>query len=335
MRQFISLLFGMVLLALAGPAASQQPIVIKFSHVVAEDTPKGRAAIYFKRLAEERTNGRVKVEVYPNSQLYKDNNEIEALKRGSVQMLAPTLSKFGPLGVPEFEVFDLPYIFDNDAEVHRVTLGPIGKSLLKKLEGKGIVGLAFWDNGFKQMSANKPLRVPEDCNGLKMRIQPSKVLKAQMLALGASPLPMPFSDVYQALKTGKVDGTENPASNFYTQHMQDVQKDLTLSDHGYIGYAVIVNKAFWEGLPPDIRAILEQAMAEATRFANDIASEANNDALDAIRKTGKTQVIALTAKEKAEWKRALVRVHREMEGTIGRDLIQAIYKETNFDPTKF
>jgi C4-dicarboxylate-binding protein DctP len=334
MRQIISVLFGVVALALAGPAVSQQPIVIKFSHVVAEDTPKGRAAVYFKRLAEERTKGRVKVEVFPNSQLYNDNNEMDALKKGSVQMLAPTLSKIGPLGVPEFEVFDLPYIFDNDADVHRVTLGPVGKGLLKKLESKGIVGLAFWDNGFKQMSANKPLRAPEDFKGLNMRIQPSKVLKAQMLALGASPTPLPFSEVYQALKTGKVNGAENPASNFYTQQLQDVQKNLTLSDHGYLGYVVLVNKTFWDGLPPDVRATLEQAMIESTRFANNIASEANNDAVDAIRKSGKTQVITLTPQEKAEWKRALVKVHREMEGAIGKDLIQAIYKETGFDPGK-
>src|SRR5437660_6983995 len=281
-----------------GTAFAQQPIVIKFSHVVALDTPKGKGAEYFKKLAEERTKGRVKVEVYPNSQLYKDGEEVEALQLGAVQMLAPSLAKFGPLGVREFEVFDLPYIFDNYAELHKVTTGPIGASLMKKLESKGIIGLAYWDNGFKDMSANKPLRKPEDFRGLKMRIQSSKVLDSQMRALGAVPQVMAFSDVYQALQTGVVDGTENPPSNLYTQKMHEVQKYLTISDHGYLGYAVIVNKKFWDGIPPDIRKTLDQAMADATKYADDIAKKENEDALEAVKKSGKTQFITLTPEEK-------------------------------------
>src|SRR5258708_32392234 len=179
-------------------------------------------------------------------------------------MLAPSLAKFGPRGVREFEVFDRPYLFDNYDELHKVTRGPVGAALLKKLEPKGIIGLAYWDNGFKDMSANKPLRKPEDFRGLKMRIQSSKVLDAQMRALGATPQVMAFSEVYQALQTGVVDGTENPPSNLYTQKMNEVQKYVTLSDHGVIEYAVIVNKKFWDGLPADLRATLEGAMKEAT-----------------------------------------------------------------------
>ena len=334
MKTITAVLFGLAALTLSGLAAAQQPIVIKFSHVVAEDTPKGMAALYFKRVVEKRTKGKVKVEVYPNGQLYKDSDEIAALRRGDVQMLAPSLAKFGPLGLQDFEVFDLPYLFNSYADVHRVVLGPIGKDLLRKLEGKGIVGLSYWDNGFKQMSANKPLRKPEDMNGLKMRIQASAVLQAQMVALGAVPQVMDFSEAYGALKTGAVDGTENPASNFYTQHMQDVQKYLTLSSHGYIGYAVIVNKKFWDGLPAGIRTDLTSAMREATTFADDIASEANNDAVDALRASGKTEVIRLTPQEKTEWRKALVKVHREMESRIGKDLVRAIYQETGFDPNK-
>src|SRR5438270_10067572 len=203
------------------PAFAQSPIVIKFSHVVAENTPKGKGALKFKELAEKATAGKVKVEVYPNSTLYKDNEEMNALQLGSVQMLAPSLAKFGPLGVREFEVFDLPYLFDNYDELHKVTRGPVGASLLKKLEPKGIIGLAYWDNGFKDMSANKPLRKPEDFRGLKMRIQSSKVLDTQMRALGAVPQVMAFSEVYQALQTGVVDGTENPPSNLYTPKMHE------------------------------------------------------------------------------------------------------------------
>jgi C4-dicarboxylate-binding protein DctP len=321
-----------IVLAFALPAYAQQPIVIKFSHVVAVDTPKGKAAEYFKKLAEERTKGRVKVELYPNSALFKDGEEMEALQLGSVQMLAPSLAKFGPLGVREFEVFDLPYIFDDYNELHKVTQGPVGAALFKKLESKGIVGLAYWDNGFKVMSANKPIRVPADYKGLKMRIQSSKVLGDEIKALGGIPQVMAFSEVYQSLQTGVVDGTENPPSNFYTQKMQEVQKYLALTDHGYLGYAVIANKKFWDGLPADIRTALDGAMKDATKFANDIAKKENDDSIEAVRKTGKTQILTLTADEKAAMKKALVVVHKENEARVGKDTIAEVYKETGFKP---
>jgi len=315
-----------------GTAFAQQPIVIKFSHVVALDTPKGKGAEQFKKLAEERTKGRVKVEVYPNSQLYKDGEEMEALQLGSVQMLAPSVAKFGPLGVREFEVFDLPYIFETVADLHKVTEGSVGKLLFQKLESKGITGLAYWDNGFKDFSANKALKTPGDAKGLKMRIQSSKVLDAQIRAIGGIPQVMAFSEVYQALQTGVVDGTENPPSNFYTQKMNEVQKYLTMTDHGVIEYAVIVNKKFWDGLPPDIRTILEGAMKDATKYANDIAKEENDKALAAVKATGKTEIVTLPPEAKAAWKKALVPVHREMESRIGKDIIQEVYKLTGFKP---
>ncbi|MFH1154783.1 MAG: TRAP transporter substrate-binding protein [Pseudomonadota bacterium] len=314
----------------AASAAMAEPIVIKFSHVVAVDTPKGQAAEYFKKLAEERTKGAVKVEIYPNSQLYKDKEEMEALQMGSVHMLAPSLAKFGPLGVKEFELFDLPFIFSGYEDLHKVTQGPVGKKLLSKLEPKGILGLAYWDNGFKVMSANKPLRMPADFKGLKLRIQSSKILDAQMRALGAIPQVMAFSEVYQALQTGVVDGTENPPSNLYTQKMFEVQKYVTLSNHGYLGYAVIVNKKFWEGLPQDIRTILDGAMDEATTFANDIAKQKNDEDLASVKASGKSELLALTADELAAWKAALVKVHSEMADRIGADLIQEVYKEIGF-----
>lgn len=326
-------MLGLTMLFCTASAVAQSPqIVIKFSHVVAVDTPKGKAAEHFKKLAEERTRGRVRVEVFPNSTLYKDKEELEALQLGAVQMLAPSLAKFGMLGVREFEVFDLPYIFDDYAELHKVTQGPIGEGLLKRLDSKGILGLAYWDNGFKQMSANRPLRLPADFRGIKMRIQPSQVLDAQMRALGAIPQPMAFSDVAPALKAGIVAGTENPVSNLYTQKMHEQQKYLTLSDHGYLGYAVIVNKKFWKSLPGEVRDILEEAMRDATSYANDIAKKENDDALEALRKSGRTQILTLTVDEKRAWKKALVKVHLEQEVKIGRALIQAIYRETGFRP---
>jgi C4-dicarboxylate-binding protein DctP len=306
------------------PAAA--PIVIKFSHVVATDTPKGKGAVRFKELAEKLTNGRVKVELYANSSLYKDKEEMEALQLGAVQMLAPSLAKFGPLGVKEFEVFDLPFLFVDQAALTRATQGPVGKMMLAKLEPKGIKGLAFWNNGFKQMTANKPLHVPADFKGMKMRIQSSKVLDAQFRAVGANPQVMAFSEVYQALQTGVVDGTENTPSNIFTQKMHEVQKFMTISDHGYIGYAVIVNKKFWDSLPADIRPKLDQAMAEATTYANAIAQVENDQAVAGIRKWGKTTIYTLTPAEKAQWRTAMLPVRKEMESRVGKETLAAIDK---------
>ena len=318
----------------AGAAQAQQPIIIKFSHVVAENTPKGKGALKFKELAEASTKARVKVEVYPNSQLFKDGEEMQMLQLGNVQMLAPSVSKFGPLGVREFEVFDLPFIFDDENDLHNVTQGRIGQQLFKKLDSKGIVGLAYWDNGFKQMSSNKPLKTPADFRGQKIRIQSSKILDAQMRALGATPQVMAFSEVYQALQTGVVDGQENTWSNIYTQKFFEVQKYFTMSNHGVIEYAVIVNKKFWDGLPADIRAALDSSMKEATKYANDIAKQENDQALEKIKASGKSQIITLTPEEKKAWKKAELKVHKDNETTIGKDLIQEIYKDTGFDPNK-
>ena len=322
------------LFVIAQSAIAADPIVIKFSHVVASDTPKGKASEFFAKRAAELTGGKVKVEVYANSTLYKDKEEIEALQIGAVQMLAPSLAKFGPLGVREFELFDLPFIFDNYTDLHKVTTGPVGKMLFTKLESKGIKGLGYWDNGFKVMSANRPLKMPDDYKGLKMRIQSSKVLEAQMRSVGALPQVMAFSEVYQALQTGVVDGTENPPSNLYTQKMYEVQKNVSITDHGYLGYAVITNKKFWDGLPADVRGQLEKAMEEATTYANKIAKEENDTAMAKVRESGKTDVYTPTPQERMALKKAMIKVHKEMESRIGADTLREVYKETGFDPSK-
>lgn len=321
-------------LAACSGAGSSEPIVLKFSHVVAVDTPKGRAAELFARRAAELTGGRVKVEVHPNSTLYKDREEIEALQLGAVQMLAPSLSKFGPFGVKEFEVFDLPFLFADHAALRRVTDGEVGKALLRKLEPKGIVGLAYWDNGFKSFSAGRPLRTPEDFRGLKIRIQSSAVIEAQMRALGALPQVLAFSDVYPALRAGVVEAAENPVSNLYTQRMHEVQRHLTLTEHGYLGYAVIVNKRFWEGLPGDVRAQLERALAEATAHANRIAREKNEEDLARVRAAGTTEVHVPTPAERLALERALVPVHAQMAERLGSDLVRAVHAATRFDPER-
>src|SRR6266404_3040597 len=328
MRKLILAAASAVVLALAGPASAQSPIVIKFSHVVASNTPKGAAAEKFKELAEKYTDGKVKVEIYPNSTLYKDKEELEALQLGAVQMLAPSNSKFGPIGVREFEVFDLPYVLPDLATLRKVTDGPLGAKLLKLLEPKGMTGLAYWDNGFKQMTANKRLIAPADYKGVKFRIQSSKVLEAQFRALGAIPQVMAFGEVYQALQTGVVDGQENTTSNIYTQKMHEVQKYLTTTNHGYIGYVVVVNKKFWDGLPADIRTQLEQAMKEATAFGNGQSAKENDAALEEIKKVGKTEILTLTPDQDAAMRKAMEPVYKDVASRVGQPLIDEFLKET-------
>ena len=328
----IKILLASVLLALGLSAGAQT--IIKFSHVVAADTPKGKASEFFAKRAGELTHGKVKVEVYPNSALYKDGEEMSSLQMGSVQMLAPSLAKFGPLGVKEFEAFDFPFMFDDTAELHKITQGPVGAAMLAKLEPKGIKGLAYWDNGFKSFSANTPLKNVADYKGKKFRIQSSKVLEEEIRSIAGIPQVMAFSEVYQALQTGVVDGTENPISNFWTQKMHEVQKHLTLTNHGYLGYAVIVNKKFWDGLPAEVRGELEQAMKEATVYANKIAQEENDLSLAGVKKSGKTAVYEPTKDERFALKKAMAPVHIKMADRVGKETLQEFYKATGFDPTK-
>ena len=272
-RRFVTLaapviaLNSLLPLASAGPAAAQQPIVIKFSHVVSIDAPKGKAALVFKELAEKYTGGKVKVEVYPNSSLYKDKEELEALQLGSVQMLAPSISKFGPLGVREYDVFDLPFLMSDDARARQMLASPMMGELNKKLEAKGVVPLAYWDNGAQVYTANRPLLQPQDFRGLKLRIQGSRVLDAVARELGAIPQILAFSELYQALQTGVVDGQDNVPSNILTQKLYEVQKYLTVSNHGRLDYALVTNKKFWDGLPADVRAPLTRAVTEATEIS--------------------------------------------------------------------
>src|SRR5271154_6838181 len=317
---------------LAGAAHAQQPIIIKFSHVVSPDAPKGKAAVVFKDLAEKYTNGRVKVEIYPNSSLYKDKEELEALQLGSVQILAPSISKFGPLGVKEFDVFDLPFLMSDDVRARQMMASPMMADLNKKLEAKGVEPLAYWDNGAHVYTANKPLIRPEDFRGLKMRIQGSKVLDAVARELGAIPQIIGFGELYQSLQTGVADGEDNVPSNISTQKLYDVQKNLTVSHHGRLTYALITNKAFWAGLPADVRPGLDRAVKESTEFFNETAAKDNVDALEKIKASGKVEVHVQTAAERQAWIAKLMPVHKEMQGRFGKDFIERIYKASGFVP---
>src|SRR3974377_1666619 len=307
--------------AITTPATAQAPIVIKFSHVVANDTPKGKGALKFKKLSEQNTNGKVKVEVYPNSTLYKDKEEIEALQLGSVQMLAPPTAKFAPLGVKEVEGVHLPRVFKDDEAYANAMKGPVGQWLFKKLEAKGITGLGYWDNGFHMVSSNRPLINAADFPGLKTRIRGSKIAAQYFRKLGAIPQIMAFSEVYQALQTGVVDGCENTASNYLTQKFHEVQKNITLSYHAHLQYALIVNTKYWTGLPADIHPQLDKAMVEASDYTNSIARQENEDSLAAIKASGRTTLHDLNDEQRKAWEGAMAPTYKWAKGRVGQEVL--------------
>ena len=329
MRKWLLAAAAAAVIATPADVMAQAPIIIKFSHVVANDTPKGKGAIKFKELAEKYTNGKVRVEVYPNSSLYKDKEEIEALQLGSVQMLAPSTAKFAPLGAKEFEALDLPNLFKDETAYTTAMKGEVGKWLFKKLEPKGISGLAYWDNGFHMVSANRPLLNPSDFQGIKMRISGSKIADRYFRDVGAIPQILAFSEVYQALQTGVVDGCENTPSNYLTQKFHEVQKHITVSYHAHLQYAVIVNTKFWNGLPPDIRKELDKAMDEATDYTNSIAVKENEDALAEIKKSGKTTLHYLTDDQKKAWQTAMAPTYQWAKGRVGTEVLDLLSKELN------
>ncbi|MGB5062947.1 MAG: TRAP transporter substrate-binding protein [Candidatus Competibacter sp.] len=317
---FHALLTGATLALLSGIAHAE--IVIKFSHVVAENTPKGKGALLFKKLAEERLKGKVTVEVYPNSSLFGDGKEMEALLLGDVQLIAPSLSKFDRY-TKQVQVFDLPFLFKDIAAVHRFQNGSIGQSILGSMKKKGLTGLGYWDNGMKQLSANKPLRKPEDAKGMKFRIQSSDILEAQFKAVGAFPQKLAFSEVYQALETGVVDGAENPWSNIYSQKFFEVQKYISETNNGYLGYMLVTNTKFWDGLPADVRKILEEILTEVTVQVNQWATEFSDGDRQKIKASGKSEILALTPVELAAWKTAMKSVYDKFTPDIGQDIVDA------------
>jgi C4-dicarboxylate-binding protein DctP len=320
--KFHSVLIFCLALCFSGLAQAADPIIIKYSHVVAENTPKGQAALKFKELAEKYLPGKVEVEVFPNSQLYGDGKEMEALLLGDVQIVAPALAKFGKY-TKKLQVFDLPFLFDDIEAVDRFQNSPKGLELLNSMEDKGIIGLGFLHNGMKQLSANVPLRTPDDAKGLKFRIMSSDVLEAQFKALDANPQKLDFAEVYQALQSGVVDGAENPWSNIYTKKFYEVQKYITESDHGVLDYMVVTNAKWWNGLPADIRKGLAKAMTESNAYGNKIALTEDQSYRAKVIEAKKAEVIKLTKAQKEQWRKAMKPVWSKFEGEIGKDLIDA------------
>ena len=328
MRRFWIWAAAAAALALAPfAAAAQQPMIIKFSHVVADGTPKGQAALKFKEAAERLLPGKVKVEVYPNSQLFGDAKEVEAVLLGDVHFIAPSLSKFEKF-TKVLQVYDLPFMFADMQAVDKFQDSKVGQDMLKSMEKKGLLGLAYWHNGLKQLSADKPLLVPEDAKGMKFRVQSSDVLVSQFQAVGANPQKLAFSEVYQALQTGAVDGQENTWSNIYSQKYQEVQSDFTELNHGLIDYMVITNAKWWNGLPPDIREGLTKAMKEATAVNNKVADDLNKDAKAKVA-ASKAKIHQLTPEQRKKWQEAMKPVWKKFEKQIGPDVIKAAQQVGN------
>ena len=328
-RQFGTAISATAIAAAYGrPGWAQAPLVIKFSHVVANDTPKGKGSLKFKELAEKYTDGKVKVEVYQNSTLYKDKEEIEALQLNAVHLLAPSTAKFAPLGAKEFEALDLPFLFSSDEQYGKVMDGQVGKYLFSKLESKGITGLGFWDNGFHMLTSNKAVLAPADLQGLKVRISGSKVADQYFRKLGAIPQILAFSEVYQSMQTGVVDAGENTASNILTQKFYEVQKHIMIARHAHLQYAVIANSKFWSGMPPDIKSGVDKAMNEANVFTNQIARQENIDALAEMKKFGRNEFHELDEAQRKVWQAAMQPTYTWAETRVGKEVIELLQKAT-------
>jgi len=305
-----------------GLGAQAAPLIIKYSHVVADVTPKGQAALKFKELAEKKLPGKVEIQVFPNSQLFGDGKEMEALLLGDVQIVAPSLAKFGKY-TKQIQIFDLPFLFNDIQAVDRFQASPEGLSLLNSMEKKGIKGFGYLHNGMKQLSANKPLGMPSDAKGLKFRIQASDVLDAQFHAVGGNPQKLAFAEVYQALQTGVVDGTENPWSNIYSKKFHEVQKYIMDSNHGVLDYMVIGNARWWASLPPDVQKGLSEAMVESIKFGNKVAFDEDMAFRDKVIKDNKAKVLPMNKEHLVAWRTAMQPVWKQFEGDIGKNMIDA------------
>ncbi|MDU9413407.1 TRAP transporter substrate-binding protein [Pseudomonas sp. zfem005] len=318
-------LFGALfasLMVLSSSALAEEPILIKFSHVVAEDTPKGKGALLFKKLVEERLPGKVKVEVYPNSSLFGDADEIQALQKGEVQMLAPSLSKFEAY-TKQLQVFDLPFLFDDLEAVKRFQKRDKSRELLRSMSKQGIYGLGYWNNGMKELTSSRELRKPEDAKGLAFRIQPSSVLDAQFGLLGAKTVKMPFADAFKALQAGTIQGTEGPWSNIASQKIDTVQPYVIETNHGSLNYMLITNHKFWISIPYQTRTELEAIIEEVTFAVNKDAEAMNQKDRERVIAAGKAKVITLTPEERDAWRQALMPLWKTYEAEIGADVLRA------------
>jgi C4-dicarboxylate-binding protein DctP len=316
--------------AQGGGGGDGENFTLKFSHVTTEETPKGKAANEFKEILEEKSGGRITVEVYPNSQLYGDEDELQALQSGAVQMLAPSSAKFTTIA-PQLQVLDLPFIFDDPEDIPEVVSrdSAVGQAIFNNedLQNANIQVMGLWDNGFMQLTANREITTPEDMQGLKVRIQPSDVIKAQMQAWGANPTPMAFAEVYNALQQGVIDGQENTYSNIFSQKFHTVQSHMTESNHHYLGYVLVINNEFFESLPEDLQQAVTEAADEASAYNREIALETNEQDKEQILETD-IEFTELSEEQRQAFKEVVVpEVWDQFADVIGEDVIQDLKEQ--------
>ena len=321
--QFVTAL--LLILFVFGSSMAAEPIVIKFSHVVGEDTPKGKMAIKFKELVAERLGGKVEVKVFPNSQLFDDNNEIAAMLLGDIQLIAPALSKFDRY-TKKLQIYDLPFLFNDMDAVEKFQQSDEGQALLSSMESKGLVGLGYLHNGLKQISCVSPIKVPADASGLRFRIMASDVLAAQFTAVKAVPLKKQFSEVFTLLQTKAIDGQENTYSNIYSKKFFELQPYITESNHGVLDYMLVTSTGFWTNLPESIRKEVKKALDEATGYGNQVAKAQDHEDKQKIIDSKQTEIITLSEIERNNWIEAMKPVWLQFEQEIGKDLIDAAYQ---------
>ena len=324
-KRVIGATVAMALAVAAGPAFSAcdpGEIVIKFSHVTNTDKhPKGIAASLLERRVNTEMDGKACMQVFPNSTLYDDKKVLEAMLNGDVQLAAPSLSKFEKF-TKKFRIFDLPFVFEDVAAVDRFQSSPAGEKLKNSMNRRGLKGLAFWHNGMKQMSANRPLIEPDDASGLKFRVQASDVLVAQFDQLGASPQKMSFKEVYGGLQTKVIDGQENTWSNIYGKKFFEVQDGVTETNHGILDYLVVTSTEWWDGLPSDVRDQFATILREVTETRNAESTKVNEANKQNIIAAGGV-VRTLTPEQRQAWVEAMKPVWKKFEKDIGADLMEA------------
>ncbi|MDR1555310.1 MAG: DctP family TRAP transporter solute-binding subunit [Campylobacteraceae bacterium] len=324
MKKLIKVFLVTAIMAVMSYAADY---TIKVSHVVNANTPKGKAADFFAKRVEELTGGKVKVDVFPSAQLYKDEDVLRALQMGNVQVAMPSLSVFTRI-TPEMQLFDLPFIFRDKEHLYKVMDGSVGNKLKQKVETKGLIAMEYWDAGFKNFSSSKKTIIePADAKGQKFRSMSSKVLEAQFKVIGGNPQILPFSEVYSALQQGVVDAAENPYANFYNSKFHEVQSSYTISDHGYLGYLVIMSKKFWDSFPADLKPLVTQAMREATVYEREEAAKDDERILELLKEyernsKEKFKIYTLTEEQKAKWREVMQPVYSQFYDVIGEDLIK-------------
>ncbi|MHB8156973.1 MAG: TRAP transporter substrate-binding protein [Desulfocucumaceae bacterium] len=302
-------------------AAKSQKIAVKFSHVVAESTPKGQAALKFKEILEK--SGQFEVQIFPSSQLYGDKEELEALKANNVQLIAPSVTKLVGF-VPSFQLVDLPFLFKTDQAAYSFYDGPKGQELMNTLKPQGMLGLGWWPNGSKQFTnAKRPLKTPADFKGLKFRTQSGGVLDEQFKALGSGSQTLAFGEVYQALNNKTVDGQENTFNNIDTQKYAEVQKYMTISSHGRLDYVVLTNTKFWDSLKPDQQKLFSDAMKEASAYERKLADELNVKSLETLKNSGKVEIYTLTDADREAFIKAMQPVYEKYTDKVGKDYIEA------------